>query len=255
MMPERPVDGFDGEAARYEAIRPVPPEALIDRLLEKGRLGPGSRVLEVGCGSGQATRLLAPHGLRLYAIDIGPRLLALARTRLAPWPEVSFEQIAFEAFASPEPFEAIVSVQAFHWIDPAIGLEKAARLLAPGGSLLLAWHLCASQTTGFYQATQPVYDRYQGNITGPDAVSAPARFTAEISASPHFNDLSEDSFDWSLAYTRPEYLDLLRTFSDVQAMAQTPREAFLAEIGALIDNFGGSIVRHYRSRLLTACRC
>jgi ubiquinone/menaquinone biosynthesis C-methylase UbiE len=50
---------FDAGADGYDAARPVAPPEVFDDLVEQARLAPGSRVLEIGCGTGQATLPLA----------------------------------------------------------------------------------------------------------------------------------------------------------------------------------------------------
>jgi protein-L-isoaspartate O-methyltransferase len=80
---------FDLEAERYHRIRPAPPAALLDAMLEQGHLKPDDRVLEVGCGSGQATRPLAERGLKVHALELGPELATLAHRNLAGFPNVT----------------------------------------------------------------------------------------------------------------------------------------------------------------------
>jgi SAM-dependent methyltransferase len=70
------------------------------------------------------------------AIDIGAAMVGAARRNVAD-PGTRFQVCSFEDFTGNGPFDLIVSATAFHWIDPAIGLAKAARLLRPGGWLAL----------------------------------------------------------------------------------------------------------------------
>lgn len=94
-------------------------------------------MLEVGCGTGQLTRDLAPLGFDLTAIDIGPAMVATARQALAEAP-VSLQACSFEDFAVADAsFDLVVSATAFHWIDPEVRFSKSARLLRPGGWLAL----------------------------------------------------------------------------------------------------------------------
>src|SRR5262249_30436525 len=76
------------------------------------------------------------RALKLTAIDIGAALVAAARRNIAD-PTVRIQLASFEDFAGAGPFDLIVSATAFHWVDPGIGLVKAARLLRPGGWLAL----------------------------------------------------------------------------------------------------------------------
>jgi ubiquinone/menaquinone biosynthesis C-methylase UbiE len=128
---------FDGAAQLYDASRLGYPSEVVEFAVATAAVGPGSEVLEVGCGTGQLTGALARYGLRLTAIDIGPAMIAAARRRLDD-PAVSLQVASFEDFAAAEAsFDLIISGTAFHWVDPEVKFRKPARLLRPGGWLAL----------------------------------------------------------------------------------------------------------------------
>jgi SAM-dependent methyltransferase len=99
-------------------------------------IGPGAAVLEIGCGTGQLTRKLAGRALSLTAIDIGVAMVAAAQRNITD-PTARLQVASFEDLADTGPFDLIVAATAFHWVDPGVGLAKAARLLRPGGWLAL----------------------------------------------------------------------------------------------------------------------
>jgi SAM-dependent methyltransferase len=128
---------FDGVAQLYQATRPSYPGEIVEFLVATAGVGPGSAVLEVGCGTGQLTRDLARYGFDLTAIDIGPAMIAAAR-RHAGDSAISFQACSFEDFVSADAaFDLIVFATAFHWVDPEVKFSKPARLLRPGGWLAL----------------------------------------------------------------------------------------------------------------------
>jgi len=127
---------FDGIAGRYDAARPGYPAEIVDTVCAIAGTGPGASVLEIGCGTGQLTRQLAGRSFQLTAIDIGTAMIAAARRNVSDL-AARFQVCSFEQFTGRGPFDLIVSATAFHWVDPGIGLAKAARLLRPGGWLAL----------------------------------------------------------------------------------------------------------------------
>jgi len=127
---------FDSVAELYDTARQSYPAEVADGLVANAGAGRGSAVLEIGCGTGQLTRLLAGRALRLTAIDIGPAMVGVARRNVADG-TVQFQVCSFEDFPGRGPYDLVVSATAFHWVDPAVGLAKAARLLSPGGWLAL----------------------------------------------------------------------------------------------------------------------
>jgi ubiquinone/menaquinone biosynthesis C-methylase UbiE len=132
---------FDRVAEEYDRVRPGYPAELVEAAWSIASLGRGSKVVEVGCGTGKLTRLLAERGLRVEAVDPGPELIEIARRHVGR-SSVRFHVARFEDVALPAgAFEAVFSATAFHWVDPAIGWSKAARLLRPGGVLALLAHV------------------------------------------------------------------------------------------------------------------
>jgi SAM-dependent methyltransferase len=128
---------FDAIAAEYDRVRPAYPDALVDAACDRARLVPGARVLEIGCGTGKLTEMLAARGLRVDAVDPGPSLLDEARRRVGD-DDVHFHLGRLEDVELPrESFAAAFSGTAFHWIDPSVGWHKVATLLAPEGVLAL----------------------------------------------------------------------------------------------------------------------
>jgi SAM-dependent methyltransferase len=122
----------------YDRTRPTYPDALFADLTEITGLGQRSRVLEVGCGTGQATRSLAPLGCRVTAVEPGDALAALARQRLAPFGNVNVESSTFEDWDDRgRRFDVLVAAASWHWVDPAVGWPKARDVLSPGGWVAL----------------------------------------------------------------------------------------------------------------------
>src|SRR5689334_7998623 len=143
-MTDHPGAVFDEVAEQYEKVRPSYPTALVDAACAVGGLRPGARVVEVGCGPGKLTVALAGRGLSVDAVDPGLRLVEIARRHVEGM-DVRFQVSRFEDVELPErSFDALFSAAAFHWVDPAVGWAKVARLLRPGGVLALLGHVDTS---------------------------------------------------------------------------------------------------------------
>jgi SAM-dependent methyltransferase len=135
---------FDRVAEAYDRVRPEYPTSLVDSACAVAGLAAGSLVVEVGCGTGKLTGALVNRGLRVEAVDPGAELVAIASRRLQGTP-VRFHIGRFEDMELPPgAFEAVFSATAFHWVDPAVGWAKVARLLRPSGVLALLAHVGGS---------------------------------------------------------------------------------------------------------------
>jgi ubiquinone/menaquinone biosynthesis C-methylase UbiE len=165
-------------AAEYDRSRPTYPDELIAHACRVAGIGSGDRVLEVGCGSGQLTRSLVARGLHVAALDPGKHLISLAEQNLEGLGELEFVNARFEDAQLPHRhYRAVFSASAFHWIDPEVSWQNAARVLVPGGTLALIQY-CGLQE--------------QHSIRDQEALlSALARIAPEIAADwPSYRDLA-----------------------------------------------------------------
>jgi SAM-dependent methyltransferase len=122
----------------YDRVRPGYPDELFADLVTITGLAQGSSVLEVGCGTGQATRSLAALGCSVTAIEPGAQMAALARQRLATFHDVNVETSTFEEWDDRgRRFDVLVAASAWHWVDPSTGWRRAHAVLRPGGWMAL----------------------------------------------------------------------------------------------------------------------
>ena len=99
---------FDQQAEAYDRFRPAYPDAVIDELL--GPVPAGLDVLDVGCGTGIASRQMAQRGAKVLGVELAPRMAAIARGH-----GVDVEIAAFDR---------VTSAQAWHWLDLPIATRK-----------------------------------------------------------------------------------------------------------------------------------
>lgn len=268
---------FDGIAALYDAARPGYPEALFEDLVADFGLSPRSHVLEIGCGTGQATRDLALRAGSIRCVEPGGELAALAQRNLTAFPDVAVEVSTFEdAAVEPASYDAVFSATAFHWVDAAIGYAKAAMALRPGGRMLLVTnahahggtqHLIDQQVRAVHRQLAPEIGEWQfptaariaerAADAGPDVAHVWAAIERSFSTPPDTATLFEPvvvrHYPWIAEYDRDGYLAMLASQSGYQRLPQ--RERLLTEVGALIDtHLDGRISKAYVTVLAAARR-
>jgi SAM-dependent methyltransferase len=168
----------------YDRVRPTYPDALFADLVATTGLTERSSVVEVGCGTGQATRSLAALGCSVIAVERGPDMAALARRRLAGVPNVAIETSSFERWEDRgRPVDVLVAAASWHWVDPAIGWRRAHDLLHPGGWLALLGNIVVRRPgePELYAETADLHERFwPGNPDwGHPPLEAEVRATGE----------------------------------------------------------------------------
>jgi SAM-dependent methyltransferase len=252
---------FDSVVDCYDA-RPGYPQALFDVLFERCALRPGSKVLEVGPGTGQVTVPLAQRGVEVTAVELGAAMGARLREATTGLPVRVVIEPLEDVDVTEASFDAVVSATAFHWIDPKVGYPKAARALRDRGWLALWWTL-------FDDPDRP--DRFFGDLevllarTAPDVLAmlgGPAGYCrnidarkSEFSAAGTLAPADVLEFAWDFSHTPSQLRRLFATYSPVMALPEKRRERLLDDIEALARKSpGGVVTRSYTTVMYLAER-
>lgn len=271
---------FDRIAPLYNRARPgYPPEALADLRRVCG-VDQSTRIIEIGCGTGQLTRDLAGTGASIHALEPGGALSELARANLAVHPRVEVLTTAFEGFEDePGGYDLVVSATAFHWIDPDVAYPKAALFLRPGGWLALLTNTHASGGThttepfansvkGLHRSLAPEVGDWsfpaaeeieQRAVGGGDIAAVWARVERKLAEPPDVSEMFElpmvKTYPWLATYGKDAYLDMLASQSSYALMEPLRRERLLRGIGGFVDDvLEGSVTKEYVTVIAAARR-
>ncbi|MFC9341273.1 class I SAM-dependent methyltransferase [Streptomyces sp. NPDC057020] len=253
---------FDEDAELYDRARPGYPRELYDDLVECAGAGPGSRLLEIGCGTGQATLPLAERGFRITAVEAGPSMAAVARRNLDGFGGVEVVTSDFESWPLPEDsFDVVLAATSFHWIDPAVRMAKAAEALRPGGALaVVRTQHVRGGSEEFFTEVQRCYERFDPDTTPgtqpPEAARVDGSDHArEVARCGAFGPPVFRRYERDLSYTTAEYLELLRTYSGHRALPEAARAGLPACVAGLIDGrYDGRVTKRYLVELAVAHR-
>jgi SAM-dependent methyltransferase len=249
---------FEQVPELYDRARPTYPEELFDDLEALTGLRAGARLLEIGCGTGQATLTLARRGFAVVCVELGAGLAAMAGRKLAPFGDVEVVNANFEAW-EPERagFDAVVAFTALHWVDPELRYAKPARLLRPGGSLGVGGTLHVQRPGGdsFWVEVQEDYDAVAPREDNeppppPDAIES---LRDEIEAAGFFEYVAWRTYLWDQPYTTDEYLALLDTYSGHRALDDKRRQELYRRIRRRIEaRPDGRVTKTYLTMLNVA---
>ena len=250
---------FESVADAYERARPSYPERLFDDLVELAQLRPGDRVLEIGCGTGKATRPLLRRGFSVVCVELGERLAETARRKLAEYP-VDVQVAPFETWAGEaESFDLVYAATAWHWVDPSLRYRKAHELLRPGRHLAFwsAGHAFPVDADPFFAEIQDVYvaiGESREENRPPPPPDEVADDVGEIEATGLFEEIRVRRYVWETVYTADEYIALLNTFSGHITMDASKRERLYREIRARLERRDEPLVRRHWLAILHVAR-
>ncbi|HLY85914.1 MAG TPA: class I SAM-dependent methyltransferase [Gaiellaceae bacterium] len=245
---ERLRQTFGSVAELYDRARPEYPAAVFDDIAELAGLEPGSRVLEIGPGTGKATADLVRRGYAVAGIELSSELAELARRNV---PVAEIEVGDFESWEPRDAgFDAICAFAAFHWISPALRYAKPARLLRPGGALAVVHgpHVLPEDGDAFFVEVQEDYDAvvpHPDNAAPPPPEEIADEWGDEFRAAGVFERVEARRHLQRLVYKADEYVDVLGTFSDNLALPAAQRDELFDRIHARISaRPGGTVTKH-----------
>lgn len=256
---------FDDLAGDYRAHRPGYPDAALDAMLEG--LPPAPLVADVGCGTAPAAPGLIARGARVIGIDPSVAMLAEAQRTVSAFParhlpaarggaSGTFETRRGTAEATGlerATVDVVLCAQSFHWFDAAHAFAEFARILKPGGRLVLAWNV-RSKESPVSRAYDEIVERAR-TIAERDGRVTPRSRSADPARSPAFAPARR------LAFPNPHRLDRAGLLGRARSASYFPaagpeRDRLVAELDALFDAHAedGTIVLEQRSELTIAER-
>jgi SAM-dependent methyltransferase len=266
-MADRPLGRVFNEVPElYDRVRPGYPAELFADLVAVTGMDDRSSVLEVGCGTGQATRSLAALACSVTAVEPGAEMAALARRRLADAGNVTVETSTFEQWdARGARFDVLDAAASWHWVDPSIGWQRAHDLLRTGGWMALLGNVVVRRAgePEVYAETADLHEQYSpgnpdwghppledevrttdagwGPVTGPaDGLFGPPTVTWY------------PTVQW---FDGAGFADLLRSLSIYRDLAPDIREPLLAAVADRIrTRMGDRAPRRYLTVLRMARR-
>jgi 2-polyprenyl-3-methyl-5-hydroxy-6-metoxy-1,4-benzoquinol methylase len=249
---------FDGVAALYGGARPIYPEPLFDDIVAFAGLAATDRILEIGCGTGQATQGFARRGFSVLALDPGSELIGIARENLADFPNIQFTTSTFEAWSGEAAaFKLAIAAQSFHWVAPDIRFARTAAQLSADGTLAVFGNVPLSPASPLGQEFARIYSQYAPSLAGPPAEAwylPDGPFAALLEQSGDFRPVTHRCYPWSRTHSAASYSDLLRTLSGHRLLLDEQRELLLGAIAETIAAHGGEFELHYETHLYMARR-
>jgi SAM-dependent methyltransferase len=231
-------EGFGAVAAEYERGRPGYPPAAVEWLLEQLGVGPGSRLVDLGAGTGKLTRQLAGRGAVVLAVEPVPAMRAAlaAAVRGVEVLEGSAESIGLE----DRSVDALVVGQAFHWFATDVALAEIHRVLRPGGRLGLIWN-----RRDVSQPLQAELGKLFATYRGDTPSHASGEWRRVLQASASFGPLHEASFTLDQVLDTEGLVARGLSMSFVATLTPDARHEIAERLRAIARDHGEPIVLRY----------
>jgi SAM-dependent methyltransferase len=229
---------------------------LFEAVLDAAGVSAGTRVLDIGCGSGLALVLAEQRGAVPAGIDISPGLLGVARERL---PDADLRDGDMESLPFPgEAFDAVLGVSVFQYAgDPRRALREAARVLRPGGRLVASLFGIPerSQLTVVLKAMSALIPPEAGADHAPYALSAPGGLEAALAqAGLHVESDGEVLCSWRYATMDDAIAGLLSSAGGARATEAAVRDVLRAALAQFEEPATAIVTLDNTFRWVAACR-
>jgi SAM-dependent methyltransferase len=159
--PDDARDRFSSRVDDYVKYRPSYPSDLIALLEREAGLRKGSRVADLGSGTGILTTLLLDAGAEVFAVEPNAPMREAAERALGD--RAAFHSVAASAEATTLPdasVDLVTAAQAFHWFDPIAARREMARIVRPGGAIAIVWNARKLGGTPFLDAYEALLQRF-----------------------------------------------------------------------------------------------
>jgi SAM-dependent methyltransferase len=249
-------DLYGQDPAAYALGRPAYPEKVYEVLRDRCHLSDGTRVLEVGPGTGLATERLMLLGAAVTGVEPNPRLAAFLR-RALPDPDLEVELASFEDVRLTDgAFDLAVAATSFHWVDPRVGARKMQRALRPGGWIAIWWMLFEDPTRldAFDRAIETVLGPSQSIVDpGPTALQIETNSRCATLREAGFVEVRSDILRSVHSFDGTAVRALYSTMAIVLRRPAPDQTRVLDALQALVErDFDNLITRTFVTTLYTA---
>jgi len=206
---------FDTIPEQFDKFRPRYSADLFEYFIKEAGIGPETKVLEIGPGTGQATDPILNTGCDYNAIELGEHLYAKMKEKYGDRPNFHIVNDDFITHDfGGQKFDVIYSAATIQWIPERVAFPKTLELLKPGGTLAMMFLIGDYKTPNeeLYSKIQKVYDQYYKPVTEYKNMKEP--FDYRHATDYGYENLTRNDFHGVRTFTADEYVQYCGTHSD-----------------------------------------
>jgi len=234
---------FDEDVVNYDQFRPRYCERLFAKIIEFGQIDKEKKTVEIGCGTGQATKPFLETGCTVTAIELGENLADFTKDKFSNYQNFTIQNLAFEDFRyEKDSIDLVYSATAFHWIPDEIGYPKVYDMLKSGGTVALFWNQPAAEEGKLDEELQEIYVRIRKDkIREPKEVMRKYQETEGHLKKYGFVSYEHHCYTQTRTLNSEDYICLLNTYSDHISLENDLKTELYSSIQMAIEKHGGII--------------
>lgn len=222
---------FGSVANQYERYRLDYPDELVDAVLQYAG-GPLRSALEVGAGTGKATRLFASRGIEVTALEPDAEMAHVLERTIRGIP-VEPVVTTFEEFGTARHFDMVYAAAAWHWTDPASRWARAVEMLVPGGVLALFGRPAELQDPDLFAAV----DEIEKQVLPDDDPAVVYPWSVEdMTAADGLIDVVQSDLPCVVTTTAADFVGRLATVSAYLMLSPQARADALHRVRAVLPD-------------------
>lgn len=243
---------YQNIAQIYDAIRPEYPNELLDDIIRETGICLGQRILELGAGTGKATKAFLDRGICVDAVELEKNMAEILRQK-SDSDALRIYVSSFENWDSKERYPLVVSAQAFHWFDSKTKFSKCHDLLAENGFLVLLWYdPLLSENTELDIALDAIKTEYLGVMSSAQNAQ-PQNREQELQNTPLFDLVYSKYLEVELRNSVLQYLLAMKStpafMEKFDSLLSEKQDAFIHDITEAIEKQGGYVTSKMRFSL------
>lgn len=250
---------FNEDANNYDKFRPTYPEELFSDIINYSNISLGSKALEIGIGTGQATVPILDSGCDVTAIELGENLTQYVKQKLRNYKNFNVVNADFIEYPiKAETLNLVYCATAFHWLPQEEAFTKIKNILQYDGTIALFWnHPFPNREDDISNiANRRVYDKYihTDKKIAEFCENDCQKYINELRTF-GFKDINCKLYHRKRTLTADEYISLLNTYSDHRALPSEVKTSFEIDMSHAINEVGGKINIYDTIDLYLAKRC
>jgi ubiquinone/menaquinone biosynthesis C-methylase UbiE len=152
---------FSNRVVDYVRYRPGYPAAAVETLRKECALRPGHVIADIGSGTGFLAELFLKNGNRVYGVEPNEAMRQAGEEYLASYDGFSsIEGSAESTTLDDSTIDFVTAGQAFHWFEPNAARGEFARILKPGGWVVVLWNERLTDTTPFLREYEDLLRKF-----------------------------------------------------------------------------------------------